>query len=305
MADVIALAPFAAAHPPRSGEGAAAPVGHVPDALAELWRAHGPGPYGDRLIRLVDPEVWQPVLDRWIVPPPGETRRVPVALTPFGTLLYHRRLSEADEDVAALDPVERSLAVLGWDLVAFFNETLADADALDALVPSGMLRAAVGTAGPLAPSEVYEVDQTLLAMQMLKITRTDALALHARLREAVDLAAMPDAPPAESLEAALPPEHRAAFTRVRADLTPDADGVGRLFRCPADALRDMASAEDVVARSRLLADFTALTFHPLAAPYAAAPTGDEDGGYAPVLDRVTKTDRRAGREARRARAEQR
>ena len=218
------LARFAATHPPQVSDGSAVPDS-LPDQLAELWRVHGPGPYGDRLIRLVDPRVWQPILDRWIVTPPNETRRVPIALTPFGTLLYHRQLSTDDEDVAALDPFERSTMVLSWDLTTFFNETLADPEALDELVPAGMLAAAIDSSGPLGAGEIYEVDRMLLPMQMLKITRTDALSLHTRLRDAVDIADMPDAPPAESLDAALPPEHRAAF----ADVAWHADGVGGLY----------------------------------------------------------------------------
>ncbi|TXN70477.1 GAD-like domain-containing protein [Methylobacterium sp. WL6] len=226
MTDGIELAPFAVTHPPRSSaRPIASPTGDLPAALAELWRTYGPGPYGARLLRLVDPGLWQPVLDRWIVTPPNETRRVPIALTPFGTILYHRQLTATDEDVAVLDPVERSTAVLSWDLTAFFNETLADPEALEALVPFRRLHAALDTVGPLGPSEVYEVDQTLLPVGILKIIRTDALALHTRLRDAVDLAAMPDAPPAENLAVAMPPEHRATF----ADVAADAHGVGGLY----------------------------------------------------------------------------
>ncbi|MCF4125308.1 hypothetical protein [Methylobacterium sp. SyP6R] len=71
---------------------------------------------------------------------------------------------------------------------------------------------------------------------------------------------------------------------------------GRLLRCMADDLPAAVDAGDVVARSRLLADFTDLTFRPLAAPYAAASHADR---HLPVLDSVTKTDRQARKTMRR------
>lgn len=73
---------------------------------------------------------------------------------------------------------------------------------------------------------------------------------------------------------------------------------GRLYRCPAAAVEGVAGTDDLVARSRLLADLTDLDFRALAAPYAPGNRGargaDEPAGedFAPVLDRVTKEDRR-------------
>ncbi|MGF3022744.1 hypothetical protein ACQVP2_07940 [Methylobacterium aquaticum] len=69
---------------------------------------------------------------------------------------------------------------------------------------------------------------------------------------------------------------------------------GSVLRCRADDVPAAHSLGDVVAGSRLLADFTDLTFRPLAAPYAASGlSGSPVDRYAPVLDRVTKSDRRA------------
>lgn len=77
---------------------------------------------------------------------------------------------------------------------------------------------------------------------------------------------------------------------------------GRLFRCPAGGLRAVVGLDEAITRSRLLADFTDLTFRPLAAPYEACRTeagGDGDGGFVPALDRVTKFDRRVRQRAQR------
>jgi hypothetical protein len=77
-----------------------------------------------------------------------------------------------------------------------------------------MLETAQQPTGMLAPGEAYHVDPMLLSMQMLKVTRTDALALHQKLRAQVDREQAPPAPPPDSISAALPAEYRAAHARV-------------------------------------------------------------------------------------------
>lgn len=227
----IALRAFAKAHPPRadnvpaSADALARHKGDVPAALLELWRKHGFGFYGDRQICLIEPDAWQATLDRWIVSPPDAVRRVPIALTPFGAIVYYRKLTAADEDVATLDPVTRKVDVVSWSLTEFFNTVLCDPASLDALAPSHLLDAGRREAGALKRGEVYHVDPVLLTMQMLKIVRTDALALHKKLRDAVDHEQAAPSPPPESLLAALPPEHRAAF----ADAGGDGEGVAGLY----------------------------------------------------------------------------
>lgn len=72
---------------------------------------------------------------------------------------------------------------------------------------------------------------------------------------------------------------------------------GRLHRCPATAADGVTCLDDLVARARLLADFTALTFSALRAPYPSGLASEADAAippdaFAPVLDRVTKEDRR-------------
>ncbi|MDH6590175.1 hypothetical protein M2165_000064 [Variovorax sp. TBS-050B] len=219
----IRLHAFVKANPPQgeripaTAELLARHADRLPAALLELWRKHGFGLYGRRQISLIDPDLWQPVLDRWIVSPPDGALRVPIALTPFGTLLFYRRLTATDEDVATLNPVTRSSSVLSWDLAECFNRVLSDPAQVDEFIRPDMLEVAAREAGPLAPGEVYHVDPMLLSMQMLKITRADALALHRDLRAQVDREQMPPAPPAASIAAAMPASHRAAFAAFEAD----------------------------------------------------------------------------------------
>jgi hypothetical protein len=216
----LALRQFINAHPARavssvSDDLVAAYDGALPASLLELWRKKGLGLYGDAQLALIDPRQWQPVLDRWIVSPPSETQRIPIALTPFGALLYYRRLTDTDEDVAYIDPVSKGTGDLAWSLDDFFNRFLCDRTSLDSLVPPDMLKAARNECGPLAPGEVYEIDQMLFSMQMLQVAKVDALALHKRLRDAVDPPAPKDTAPATVGEA-LPAAHRATFEGVAA-----------------------------------------------------------------------------------------
>ncbi len=221
----LALHPFLKAHPPHRDVRPAPPEllaaydGRLPASLLELWRRKGLGFYGERRIALIDPRTWQPVLDRWITSPPDQADRIPIALTPLGTLLYYRRLTATDEDVASVDPVSKDTSVLGWSLEACFNDFLCDTDSLDALVPPHILQAGRDTRGPLEAGEVYELDAQLLSMQMLRVQKVDALAMHRRLRDAVDPPEPRDQPPA-TVGDALPAALRARFADVPADDDP-------------------------------------------------------------------------------------
>ncbi|MDR1849064.1 MAG: hypothetical protein LBQ75_03395 [Zoogloeaceae bacterium] len=188
----LTLQPFVETHPPERqvvpapDELVAAYEGILPASLLELWRRKGLGLYGNLQLALIDPRAWQPVLDRWIISPPGAVQRIPIALTSFGTLLYYRKLTATDEDVAYIDPVTKETDTLAWSLDDCFNESLCEQDSLEALISPELAQSARQQCGALAPGEVYEVNQTLLPMQVLRIEKVNALDLHRRLRDAVD-----------------------------------------------------------------------------------------------------------------------
>lgn len=212
----LALHRFVKTHPPASDampasrELIAAYEGILPASLLELWRKKGLGFYGELQLALIDPRPWQPVLDRWITTAPDEVRRIPIALTPFGTLLYYRKLTQTDEDVAGIDPVSKETSVLAWSLDDFFNGFLYRQETLETLVSPDIVLTACQECGELAPGEVYEIDQLLLPMQMLKISKANALDMHRRLRDAVD-PPTPKAGEPKTVAGALPAEYRAMF----------------------------------------------------------------------------------------------
>lgn len=221
MFDGIKLRDFVSKNPPDARN---VPVpknlaerfeGQLPLALLELWQEYGLGLYGTRL-SLIDPEAWQAMLDRWIVSPRGLAVRAPIALTPFGTLIYYRRLTETDEDVAALDPTTRSSDVLSRNLIEFFNGFMCNPERVDELVPPQWLEVAVKDAGPLAAGEVYHIDSVLRPI-MFKVTKIDAQSLHKSLRDQVDYENAPPAHGPASVEAALPSEHRAMFAAMEGE----------------------------------------------------------------------------------------
>lgn len=222
----LALRQFIKKHPPsrqlRPADKAllAAYQGILPEPLLALWRRKGLGLYGSRQIALIDPSQWQPVLDRWIVSPADAAQRIPIALSPFGVLFYYRRLSPDAEDVACLDPVSKATQVLSWSLTDFFNAALCNDEVLDALIPVDMLQVARDSCGALAAGQVYQVDETLRTMQMLKITVGDALTWHAQWRDAVDAPyAQPVRQAPQTIEQALPAAYCMRFSSfARRDL---------------------------------------------------------------------------------------
>jgi hypothetical protein len=198
---------------PAPRELVAAYDGILPESLLELWRRKGLGYYGDLQLALIDPRPWQAVLDRWIVSPPDTVRRIPIALTSFGTLLYYRKLTETDEDVVYIDPVSKKTGDLAWSLDSFFNDFLCEQNLPEAIFPPALEQSARRECGALAPGEVYEIDQMLFSMQMLRIAKVDAFDLHRRLRDAVD-PPKPKADEPTTVADALPTNYRPVFEGV-------------------------------------------------------------------------------------------
>ena len=211
------LQPFAEANPPQDGNVPAPQdlvdrfVGLLPDCLIELWRAHGLGRYGARQLCLIDPTDWQATLDRWIVSPEDEVRRTPIALTPFGKIVFHRKLTETDEDVAVLDPVERSMDVLTWSLAEFFNDFMADPESADTLTSMEMLDQARQQHGALKPGDVYETDPVLLPAQVLRFSRQNGLQMHKRLRDLVESPQETNDEPPGTIAELMPAAYREHF----------------------------------------------------------------------------------------------
>ena len=220
----LALHRFIKQHPPASDNQAvsaeliAAYDGILPTALLELWRKKGLGFYGNRQLALINPQEWQPVLDDWTSHPDDDVLRIPIALTPFGTLLYFRQLTPTDVDIATCDPVAKTSDVLSWNLEEFFNHSLCQEGCLEFLCPADLLAGAKEQCGHLMAGEVYNVDEMLKAMHILQFSRTNALLWHQQLLAAA-LTSEPTAEAPTTVADALPEHYREQFIDLPNDNT--------------------------------------------------------------------------------------
>lgn len=209
MSGLIQLQAFVTAHPPHpdNQRPTAAQLARyaelLPAPLLELWREHGLGYYGERRLWLLAPEQWQAVVDQWVSHGEDEVPRIPILKTPFGTLLYYRKLSDEDEDISALNIFEQTIDQLSWDLLECFNEQFTDEDGFDDLVSSADYEHARQTAGVLAAGQVYEPDQLLSAI-LRRFTRKDAQTLFLEQFEIMQACAAFDFPSPGTLLQALP-----------------------------------------------------------------------------------------------------
>lgn len=230
MTTPIALRAFIAAHPPHAANHPADAAlikryeNLLPAALLELWREHGLGYYGERAICLINPETWQAAFDLWVNPGQDETKRIPVMMTPFGTLLYYRKLTDTDEDISALDVIERDVNVVGWDFVECLNEEFTNDEWLDDLISKELLDYAAKIAGMLEAGQVYQLDQALSDI-LMRYTRADALTMYRELFESMQTEASFAYPSPGTLRQALPEAFRAeiqTLERAIADAPHDA-----------------------------------------------------------------------------------
>ena len=183
----------------------------LPSELLELWKKHGFGFYGKQQFQLIAPTLWQDTLDRWIVTSVDAIERIPIALTPFGTILFYRKLSATDEDIATLDPVYRSSEILTYNLVEFFNNFMCNKESSDNLLRSDLIKTASQEAGLLTIGESYQIDLTLLQMELIRINKIDAFQLHKTLRDAVDTPNAPALAKPANLKTAIPIEYLSDF----------------------------------------------------------------------------------------------
>ena len=125
------------------------------ESLLDVWEQVGLGQYADGLLTLIDPRQYAATLQGWLMRDSPDPDRVPLALSAFGTLLYYRRLSGRDEDVAYIDTVYSASAVVAWSLDACFNEVLCSEGGAEALLAPELFSECRELHGPLQPGQIY------------------------------------------------------------------------------------------------------------------------------------------------------
>ena len=127
----------------------------LPECIIELWTEHGFGHYGDGLIQIIDPDIYDNNLWGWLMVE-KDTNRIPIALSAFGHIYYYRKLSDrGDEDIAFINPHTSQTGVLTWDIKEFFNEWCCDADNQSDYLEKELAAKASKKCGKLNDGEIY------------------------------------------------------------------------------------------------------------------------------------------------------
>ena len=129
---------------------------YLPEALLELWQNHGFGFYGNGLLQIINPELYQDVLWSWLMKDQPDMTRLPIAISAFGLVFYYRLLSEdGDEDVSFIDPHNSDIGVTAWSLTDFFNDWICDDEIIEQFLEKSALAKAQTQYGKLTDNQMY------------------------------------------------------------------------------------------------------------------------------------------------------
>lgn len=205
----LQLQAFINAHPPHDENQRPAPQllaryeELLPDPLLELWSKHGLGYYGERRLWLLNPDDWQFALDQWLKNTNDGAQRIPILMTPFGTLVYYCKRSNDDESISALDIIERDISELDHDTRFFFNKLFTNEEWLNDFICSATFEHLKQTKGALTSGEVFQKDHNLSAIVSI-YKRVNARIMFDELYDEMRLCATFDFPSPGVLSKALP-----------------------------------------------------------------------------------------------------
>ncbi|OTG90223.1 GAD-like domain-containing protein [Acinetobacter sp. ANC 3832] len=128
---------------------------HLPEALLELWKIHSFGFYGNGLIQIINPELYQSVLWDWLMKSEPDMTRLPIAISAFGVIFYYRKLSDEDEDISFIDAQTSEVDVTVWSMSEFFNDWLCSDEIIDVFLEKTLLEKAQDKYGKLKNNQMY------------------------------------------------------------------------------------------------------------------------------------------------------
>jgi|SRR5579875_1895470 len=162
MPDANAVQPFIDTFPPDAGtrvpsdDFVAYGETRLPEALIELWRAHGLGWYGGSRVALVDPGAWMPTLQTWFGSGVGS---IPFAVTSFGHV-YHFDRVDGHDRIQCLDPHFQHNVVVSEDGTTFFSEHLTGSNSHPADLRE-LHKASIAAKGELGENEIFYFEPIL------------------------------------------------------------------------------------------------------------------------------------------------
>lgn len=129
---------------------------YLPEALLELWQNHGFGFYGNGLLQIINPELYQDELWSWLMKDQPDMTRLPIAISAFGLVFYYRLLSEdGDEDVSFIDPHNSDIVVTAWSLTDFFNDWICGDEIIEQFLEKSALAKAQTQYDKLSDNQMY------------------------------------------------------------------------------------------------------------------------------------------------------
>ena len=129
---------------------------YLPEALLELWQNHGFGFYGNGLLQIIHPELYQDVLWSWLMKDQPDMTRLPIAISAFGLVFYYRLLSEdGDEDISFIDPHNSDIGVTAWSLTDFFNDWICGDEIIEQFLEKSALAKAQTQYDKLSDNQMY------------------------------------------------------------------------------------------------------------------------------------------------------
>lgn len=105
---------------------------YVHPCIVELWQGSGFGNYGDGLVQLIDPNLWNPILEKRLGR--KDPTNTAFLMSGFGDLYFHRDLGVHEmegqtfkvEDVTRLNILTGETHRVATDALKFFEEYLVD-----------------------------------------------------------------------------------------------------------------------------------------------------------------------------------
>jgi hypothetical protein len=125
----------------------------VPSVIINFWETYGFGKHSDGLFEIINPNEYEEIMSIWLGV--KNQNRVPLIMTAFGDIFYHRKLTDTEEDISFIDVHYKNIAVVNWNSLEFFETDLCKDSFLIEYMDLLLFEEALNKIGPLEPGEIY------------------------------------------------------------------------------------------------------------------------------------------------------
>jgi|GEM_PF-4483046 len=136
---------------------------YVHPCMVELWESNGFGNYGDGMVQLLDPNVWNPILEKRLGR--KDPTNTAFLMSAFGDLYFHRDLGVHEmegqeykvEDVTRLNIATGETQRVATNALEFFEEYLVDPEIRAREFKQAAFEAGIAEYGTLAFGEIFHL----------------------------------------------------------------------------------------------------------------------------------------------------